>query len=82
MKNINSFNILAISTNDLEQTNFIKLLLDYKVCFKQSLIIFYDYINNNQNHKKIINFLKIVKNTNYIILENIDINLLPNSLLY
>ena len=82
MTEFNSFNILAISVNDLEQTHFMKLLLNHKVRFDQSFVIFYDYSNNNQHHKQIINFLKMIKNHNYIILEDIKANLLPNSLLY
>ena len=82
MTEFNSFNILAISVNDLEQTHFMKLLLNHKVHFDQSFVIFYDYSNNNQHHKQIINFLKMIKNHNYIILEDIKANLLPNSLLY
>lgn len=82
MIEIKSFNILAISVNDLEQTSFMKLLLDHKVNFEQSFIIFYDYLNNNQHHKQIINFLKMIKSPNYIIFGNIITNLQPNSLLY
>lgn len=82
MDKINSFNILAISTDDLEDANFIKTLLDHKVNFNQSFLIFYDFVNNHQHHKKIINFLKMVKNQNYIVIENINDNLTANSLLY
>lgn len=82
MIEINGFNILAVSINDLEQANFMRLLLEHKINFEKSFLIFYDYLKNNQHHKQIINFLKMIKNPNYIILENIKINLLPNSLLY